>query len=96
MERDKLARLLRWIANEAEAGRAEFAVDMTLDSDIVEEPRSWYDDAATIPKKSVRFNGCDIVVTGKTMRDPRAALDDLPTGKHCAACGRSVRDGAEA
>lgn len=93
------ARVLRWLADELEAGRALIELEIVPERDVVERPRSMLDDPAARLEHDVVDLGARLRLTATTTRRPptlrppapvpleqRHERDDHGGDGPCAAC----------
>lgn len=77
-------RLLRFLADQLEAGRAHAELEISQDSDVVDDPRSWFN-LNEPPNRSVVYHGCRWSLRAAT-------LDAIPRcwPKERVSSGRSL------
>lgn len=63
------AKLLRWLADELEAGRAKVDLKVDLETEVYEEPRSW-NTPHLAPVKKFRRLGSTWTINARTIETP--------------------------
>ena len=85
------ARVLRWLADELEAGRALIELEIVPERDVVERPRSMLDDPAARLEHGVVDLGARLRLTATTTRRPPTLRPPAPVAwRSC----RKARKGA--
>ena len=93
------ARILRWLADELEAGRAIVELEVAPEREVVDRPRSSRDDPSAPVERDVVSHGARLRLTATTTREPpslrppapipldqRHERDDHRGDGPCAAC----------
>jgi len=64
-------KLLRFLADELEVGRARLELEIRQDSEVVDEPRSWHEPHAPV-RKRIEDRGATWTIRATTLRHPKS------------------------